>query len=270
MSDSWGHWVNEVLTRIAIAHADGLLVNTVVFVLEEVPRSFIELSDLLFPEIHWATVRSGELLRIDRLYVIPYQTLIQRNIRWSMDGIARRCLSVPTGFEFLRRRFQARRSQIQSRAKVEFEDARVVCLRRKLARYRRGRNEERLAELAANWGWLEVEPAELDPASQLMLFSARREFVGAMGSQWFMPLIAPEGSSALALGHDQASDWSGWNWTFSVQSGEVASWAVGFRDFPLPGYSDELYHQDFSPDWTAIGDFVADRSRKRSCSVNLD
>jgi hypothetical protein len=129
----------------------------------------------------------------------------------------------------------------------DFQGLKKVLHSRDLALLQRSlHNINRLERLLDRLGYRSIDPGSLSDIQQLSLFLGTKKFVGLDGSQWYLAPLTDIGSSATIIGHDLAIDSRGRSWAIGEAAGRSPDWFLGVRDFPVPGYGQTVYQQNYS------------------------
>ena len=243
LSLSWGHWVRDILCRLVYL-AQGLDLTHIPIIIDaRVPQRFVEFALLLFPGTIFKRVEAGTRISATRLFVSPSRIFATHNPRWHLSGISTRVNAEPESFSRLRSVVKHLNLPLDS----DFQGVRKVYLSRDLALLQRSlHNITRLEDLLQRLGYQSIDPGSLTGIEQLSLFVGKKDFVGLDGSQWFLAPLTDVGSTTSIIGHDLATDSRGRSWAIGEASGRSPNWFLGVRDFPVPGYGETIYHQNYS------------------------
>ena len=239
--DAWGHFVNEGLTRLAVFEESRFLQNVPCIVSKKVPSSFLKLAQFIFPNVDFIRLDEGVQLTVKTLYVSPYVTFPAHNIHWSHGDEDLRLNAELNSFILLKKYIHKSTSGTTGSS---FSNKKVM-LDRQLSNYRKSRNTDLLRQIAIDSSYLIVDPGSLGPEDQLHLFRDAVSFFGQSGSGWFLVPSNEQSANSIMVGHEQSGDWRGLAWVISKMLNFELGFVLGKRDFPIPGYSEILYHQDF-------------------------
>ena len=114
------------------------------------------------------------------------------------------------------------------------------------ASYRASRNSELFSKLAEDNGYFSVDPGKLTSLEELFLFSGSSRLFGQSGSGFFLATVAKSNSQSLLVGSDFSHDWAGLAYAYKFCTGGDMNFVLGKRDFVGSGFSENLYHQDFT------------------------
>ena len=87
---------------------------------------------------------------------------------------------------------------------------------------------------------------------ELFLFLGAKEIFGQIGSGLFLSFLAQTGCKVLCVGSDFSHDANGWADMVEKVTGGKVDFILGKRDFIADGFSEGLYHQDFTISAEAI------------------
>ena len=253
---TWGHWVRDVLCRLAYLTEVVDLSGVPVLVDSAVPARFQDLAKLLFGDLSFLPLESGTEVLAGRLWLSPSRVFATHNPRWHQYGMSMRINAEPQSFS----RIRSAALGLVPKFDAELRASPKVYLSRENALQHRGlRDTTRLEVTLSKAGYLMVDPGHLTNLQQLSIFVGQKTFVGIDGSQWFLAALADPGTSAIIIGHDLSHDSRGRSWAIAESAERPPDWVLGVRDLPMPGYGEMIYHQSFSlpPNgWTVLEDLI--------------
>ncbi|GAN75977.1 glycosyltransferase family 61 protein [Acidisphaera rubrifaciens] len=185
----WGHWLVDLLPRLAALHASGFDPGRVTYLLPSntpawgdawlgllgIPAERILRYDPLYDRIRAEQLLIPTLLRCNSRTTAPFAAAV----RWLAATIAARHGDAPHG------------------------PARLFVSRAQSGReHRRLTNRARIETLAAEAGFAIVHPDRLPLIDQVRLFAGARQIIGEYGSALHGTIFAPPGTVVAALRGD--------------------------------------------------------------------
>lgn len=245
LGESWGHWLYEVMTRIALVSDSGLLGDRDLVVTEDVPSGFIEFVAALWPENKLIRVPSGMRVTIRDMLILNSPVLYAHGVHPSLGGHQRQLSCEPIGMSALRDRIRVVAKRIGGAdALLPHVDAHLA---REKAAHVISQNEVLLGEIAIDNGYLSVDPGSLTTREEILLFAGMRNAFGVPGSQMIGTIFAADGVNVLAVGHDQLDhDSRGFAWALRDANGSGMSSVLGARESWSVTRSERGFHQDFA------------------------
>jgi hypothetical protein len=251
MLENWGHWVYEGMLRLELLAREPDFSQLDILVPVRVPARFLDVANIVFPSARFRRVVDDALYLIGECVYTPLRTFHAHNVFWSQDDEKLRLNGEPQLAVDFRERVR-REVGAGSDGKTSTER---VYLDRSLASYRVSRNAARLRETAASHGFKVIDPGELTPLEQLQMFLSAKAIWGQTGSGLFLTPLAPGGCSIMMVGSDFSHDWAGLAVAIEATTLKKPEFVLGARDFIATGFSEKLYHQDFTLSeeaWTQI------------------
>jgi hypothetical protein len=246
--DAWGHWVYEALFRIEIFSRHAQFSSMPVVISDLVPINFTDIAGELYPGINFIRLRPGTQVSSMSLWIAPIRTFQPHNVHWSEDGENLKCNGETELATDIRKRC-AHNSQFWD-SLVQFPEK--IYIARTSALYRKSRVENILEGIAKEFGFLVIDPGSLSPAEELRLFSGAKQIFGQTGSGMFLSFLAASECKVLCVGSDFSHDGNGWAEMVAKTTGGQVNFILGKRDFIAEGFSEGLYHQDFTLSEEAI------------------
>lgn len=242
MLENWGHWVYEGLLRLEVLAQEVDFADLPILVPASVPHSFFEVAQTVFPAARFRQVPHGSILAIDECVYSPLRTYHAHNVFWSPDDEKLRLNGEPQVGMAFRKRVRRELGWSPDRSVPKQR----IYLDRSLASYRTSRNAERMRSIAERAGFKVVDPGGLSPVEQLTMFLEAGAVWGQTGSGFFLTPLAAEGCSVMMVGSDFSQDWAGLALVVQRNTLNAPVFVLGERDFVAPGFSERLYHQDFT------------------------
>jgi hypothetical protein len=245
LMNAWGHWMQEGMMRIEIFSRHPDFIQVPVVIPDDVPEGFCETARLIYPSIRFLRYKNGSHLMTSRLYIAPSRTFHPHNVFWSKDDETLSLNVDPNIAIEFSKRVRSRVSIIKkSEGSPEFPSK--VHLSRSNASYRASRNSELFSKLAEDNGFLSVDPGNLTSLEELFLFSGSSRLFGQAGSGFYLATVAKPNCQSLLVGSDFSHDWAGLAYAFKRCTEGDMNFVLGKRDFVGSGFSERLYHQDFT------------------------
>lgn len=245
LMNAWGHWMHEGMMRIEIFSRHPDFIQVPVVIPDDVPEGFCETARLIYPGIRFLRYKNGSHLVTKKLYISPSRTFHPHNVFWSKDDETLRLNGDPNIAIEFSKRVRSRVSEIKkSEGSPDFPSK--VHVSRSNASYRASRNSELFSKLAGDNGFFSVDPGNLTSLEQLFLFSGSSRLFGQSGSGFYLATVAKPNSQSLLVGSDFSHDWAGLAYAYKRCTGGQMNFVLGKRDFVGRGFSERLYHQDFS------------------------
>ena len=251
LMDAWGHWVYEGLFRIEIFARHPEFSTSPVIISDAIPANFTELASRIYPEISFLRLESGSTVLTKSLYVAPIRSFQPHNIHWSKNNENLKYNGDPELARDIRQRcLKLLQSDKTSEIKKSFPEK--VYIARTASQYRKSRVTLILDKIAENNGFYKVDPGLLSSEEELFLFLGAKEIFGQIGSGLFLSFLAQTGCKVLCVGSDFSHDANGWADMVEKVTGGKVDFILGKRDFIADGFSEGLYHQDFTISAEAI------------------
>ncbi len=180
----YGHWLAEILPRLAVLEAAGARLEKLVFpVAADTPKYGLELLHLCgVPKNRILTYGADEVLQPDELLV---PTLMHNGVRYAP-------LLADAAALFKRGVEKAGHSLASSSAPSRIYLARAGGNRRLM-------NRETLQAMAEEAGFTCVQPEKMSLPDQMAMFACAREIAGEYGSAFHTALFSPPGTIVCGL-----------------------------------------------------------------------
>lgn len=238
-TSSWGHFILECLTRVALSLSDDPLKKIDVLVNADVPLEFLNMLVYIFPGVTVHKIERGASLQLRTCILIPSTVFLPYNLRITSNDVKLHT-SDPTSLNFL---FKAIHKALARNNATNAKFPSDIYLSRNLSVYRKTRSHDKFENLAKKEGFFVVDPGELNVEDELnLLFNARR-VAGLSGSQMLLVGCAATLRDLLLLHHDMLSDVAYGSYAFHDSSGIRAKYILGFRENPETTLSEPSVHQ---------------------------
>ncbi len=251
LMNAWGHWMHEGMLRIEIFSRHPEFEKIPLIVSSDVPVNFLETAKLIFPNITFLKFRNSTQLEVDRLLIAPSRTYHPHNVHWSLADEQLRLNGDPEISISFSERVRDRVTALSSQKEVTLFPSHVH-IDRTHAAYRPSRNAATLRELAHRNKYFSVDPGSLSTIDQLSLFVGAERIFGQTGSGLYLTQASQMYSRSLFVGSDFSHDWAGLAYSCQASTKGSVKFVLGQRDYVGVGFSERLYHQDFSLSDTAF------------------
>ena len=236
---------SEGLFRIETFSRHEYFSTTPILIAEDVPESFTDFILAIYPEAKFLRIPAGTKVFTSDLIISPMRTFQPHNIFWSRNDENLKCNG-----EYQIARDIRNRVRDRYLGQVEFENVRKfpekVFLSREKSLYRKSGVHERLEQIARESGYFVIDPGSLAPEDEILLFVGAQKIVGQTGSQMFLAFLAEERSNIVVIGSDFVHDAAGWAEMFKITTSGKVQFILGERNYISEGFSEPLYHQDFT------------------------
>jgi hypothetical protein len=239
LTEAWGHFLLECLTRLAIIHSEGSRSSTVVIVNSKVPKSFLDFANVLYPWAVFAALEPGQSMMVSNCIVVPSRALTPTRFRWSEDGNAHAIMDGES-LRQLGLHMQQASEQLEQSAD---HFATKVYLDRTAGNYRKSNSENQIRELALAHGFVAVDPGTLSPEQELSLFVHATHIAGFYGSQMILTAAMMRPRRQLYIYHDESTEMRAVSTALERSNGNIPQWILGSRPHFVPGYSEQSIQQ---------------------------
>ncbi len=249
--DAWGHWVFEGLFRLEVFARHPEFSRMPVIISDTIPSNFTDLASKIYPGITFLRLEPGRTVLTNSLFIAPIRSFQPHNIHWSKNSENFKYNGDPELAKDIRQRcLQLFQTPARSQVKKKYPEK--IYIARTESLYRKSRVTQILDEIAEINGFYKVDPGLLASDEELSLFLGAKEIFGQSGSGMFLSFLAQVGCKVICVGSDFSHDASGWADMVKKTTGGKVDFILGKRDFIAEGFSEGLYHQDFTLSTEAI------------------
>lgn len=240
LSNAWGHWFCEFMTRIALFAANCQSPSFSAAIPSNTPTNFVDAIRFIWPDCSIVRIPPGTKVLLDGAFAINAPVCYGHGIHPSVSGHMRQLSAEPLGIQALRKAIELRLSLRRGDPGLR------LFLSRASATNGRANLDRMLSVQAAKLGYSVVDPSQLSVKEEFELALQIERATGLAGSQLLLTLLGREGSKLITVGHELLDhDSRGFAWCHrSVVRGSLEA-VLGFRTSGSFLRSEQSMHRDF-------------------------
>ncbi len=242
LTSSWGHWVIEVLTRIAHLKKKVDLNNFELLICDDVPENFTDVACEIFGKLNFTRIQYGQSVQAENA-VVQLATHHQKKRFFASKRGGKNSYIDWRSFILLR-------EAISDRDSFETEGGRQfqpnVYLDRLNNKYRNSESVSKLRELMEDSKFSPIDPGTLSANEEVRLFIQAQQVVAFFGSQALMLFASGNLNKAIFVYHDFLDEALSYSHMIKKVTGVTPYWISGSRINETKVYSEHSIHQGVS------------------------
>lgn len=242
LTSSWGHWVIEVLTRIAHLRKKVDLNNFELLICDDVPENFTDVACEIFGDLNFTRIQKGQSVQGQNA-IVQLATHHQKKRFFASKRGGKNAYLDWRSFNLLREAISDKES-FASEGDNEFQPN--VYLDRINNKYRKSESVSNLREVMMVSRFIPIDPGTLSAKEEMRLFIQVRQVVAFFGSQALLLFASRNLNKVIFVHHDLLDEALSYSHMIKKVTGVTPYWISGSRINETKVYSEHSIHQGVS------------------------